>query len=839
MKKGIIKGVVFGIVFFISIALFYNIMNHGNADMTVEMSQARFPVVYMEMDGRIYNELHGYAGPMETAYMRDTITVLNANRQTDFRIDTYGATVNGITFEVRSVDGERLVESTEIKDFAAVDGVIYGNIPVKDLIDKNTEYELVLILSVSGEDIRYYSRMLWADQYHAAEKLAFVYDFSEKTFNKQTAKDLAKYMETNAEGDNSTLHRVDIHCSLNQVSWGNLTVKKCTEPVFDITEMGEQTSTLKGHYVVSTGSGKDERFFFVEEFYRIRYTPERIYLLDFVRNMNSILDEDDEIFVNDKIIIGVEDENMPLYESEDGSIIAFKVQNRLYSYNVTTNKLAVVFGFYDKDYEDARNLYNQHDIQVLNIDEAGNIQFAVYGYMNRGNREGEVGLQLYEYDSTYNTVEELLYIPYDKNFKFLQAELNQLLYMSRENYLYLMLHNSVYEINIDEKTYMPLIENVQDGSMWVSESNKILVWQNGKDVNHTKQLLVMDLASRDTEAIDAGLDEYIKPLGFMDEDLIYGKALMADLAKESTGRIIFPMHTVCISNAQGVKLKEYAQENIYVVGCEVQDNQITLDRLKRDENGRFSITGQDHIMNSSDVVEGKNKINTVITENYGKYVQIDMRKDVDRKSLKVLTPKQVLYEGNRALVPKEAEIDKEFYVYEPDGNITIYRNPAKAVLRAEECAGAVVNEEGDYIWSRGNLAYKNQIMAIKERKMTEEEDSLSVCLSVMLEYEGITRGTDDIMQSGMSVYDLLQDNLSEATVLDLQGCSLNSVLYYINRDIPVLACLNDGSALLLIGFNQQNVVVMNPEKGTIYKVGMNDMTQWMQENRNCFVTYMK
>ena len=37
-------------------------------------------------------------------------------------------------------------------------------------------------------------------------------------------------METDATGDNSTLHHVDIHCSLNQVTWGNLNVKKVTAP---------------------------------------------------------------------------------------------------------------------------------------------------------------------------------------------------------------------------------------------------------------------------------------------------------------------------------------------------------------------------------------------------------------------------------------------------------------------------------------------------------------------------------------------------------------------------------------------------------------------------------
>ena len=52
--------------------------------------------------------------------------------------------------------------------------------------------------------------------------------------------------------------------------------------------------------------------------------------------MNSLLDEHDDIYANDKILIGVESEDMPVIESEDGNVFAFEVQNRLYSYNVTT-----------------------------------------------------------------------------------------------------------------------------------------------------------------------------------------------------------------------------------------------------------------------------------------------------------------------------------------------------------------------------------------------------------------------------------------------------------------------------------------------------------------------
>jgi len=85
----------------------------------------------------------------------------------------------------------------------------------------------------------------------------------------------------------------------------------------------------------------------------------------------------------------------------------------------------------------------------------------------------------------------------------------------------------------------------------------------------------------------------------------------------------------------------------------------------------------------------------------------------------------------------------------------------------------------------------------------------------------------------------LQDNLPEAQVLDLTGCTLDAVLYYVNQDIPVLALLENGEAVLVTGFNEFNVVIFNPSTGTLKKEGMNDSTAWFRENGNQFVTYAR
>jgi len=81
--------------------------------------------------------------------------------------------------------------------------------------------------------------------------------------------------------------------------------------------------------------------------------------------------------------------------------------------------------------------------------------------------------------------------------------------------------------------------------------------------------------------------------------------------------------------------------------------------------------------------------------------------------------------------------------------------------------------------------------------------------------------------------------MEASQILILSGCSLESMLYYVNRDIPVMAMLEDGNAVLIIGFNELNIVIFDPQTGTIYKKGMNDSKQWFEENGNNFITYIK
>ena len=88
-----------------------------------------------------------------------------------------------------------------------------------------------------------------------------------------------------------------------------------------------------------------------------------------------------------------------------------------------------------------------------------------------------------------------------------------------------------------------------------------------------------------------------------------------------------------------------------------------------------------------------------------------------------------------------------------------------------------MDEDGEYIWKRQNRSTRNQIMAITEDEASENRSSLAVCLETVLQYEGISRSVEHLLERGDTILDILASDLTECTILDLSGCSLDAVLY--------------------------------------------------------------
>lgn len=842
MKRGIIKAIVCVISFVLSILIISSVMNRGNSDITMEMSEASYPLVYVNYEGEHINCLHGYAQEMDVSFMRDTITPLGENRELSLYIDTFNTSITSIAYEVRSTDGTRLIESTQLYDYIVQTAGISADIQLKDLIDPDEEYELVILLSdVQGKQLRYYTRVVLRSDNHISEEIRFARNFHEKTFDRENADEIAQYLETNESGDNTTYSYVNIHSSFRQITWGDLTVEKITEPQLSITELFPQTARITISYYVNVLTETGERRCRVDEYYRLRYGIQRIYLLNYERIMTEVFEMDLAAFNNNKIDLGIRNADVEIAESEDGGAFAFVSANRLFCYNSNNNRFSQLFAFYTKDHEDARTFYNQNDIRVLSVDEAGNVQFAVYGYMNRGTHEGKMGVAVYLFNGVLNTIEEEAFVPYNRSFATLENDVERLMYLNSNEELFVYLGGSIFCINLNDNSYTVVAKDLAQGSFKVSESGRIVVWPEGEDPDRSQNLNVMNLNTKVISTIDAGVGHYIRPLGFMEEDLIYGLVNQSDLFVDNAGSLVTPMFCINICSEPDNKISmQYQKDDIYIMNVILSDNQITMERARKTPEGVYVVTSADQIMSNTSELRHENTIDVAATKTLEKIVQIAAKSNIATRSLKFMTPKEVMYEGGHEVNLEYPEsMHENYYVYGSGGILGVYAKESEAVNIAEQESGTVLNGYGDYVWIKANRNVSNQIMKITAAMQDENNSSLAVCLDTMLLAEGISRNSQYLLDQGATALSVLQDNMPEdCEILDLSGCSLDAVLYYVNRDIPVMAILNDRSAVLIIGFNELNTVIMDPATGTIYKKGINDSTDWFNSNGNQFITYI-
>ncbi len=835
MKKIALMAGVFVACFLLSMMITSFIINKDSSDMTTEMKRASLPVVHIIEEGRKLNTHYGYTCEMMGNYVRDSLSPVGEDRTIEFIVDTFGTGVEEIGYEVRSTDMTRLIEDSPLSDYSYENKTIHSKVTVKDLINPETEYMFILKLKLDeGTLARYYIRFIEKEGLNLKEKLDFAFGFSEATFDKEKALDLKVYMESSSEGDNSSFGHVDIHSSFDQLTWGNLNPRVIGAKKLSILEIDSQNASFMLKYQVEALS----RLYNITEYLGIREGSERMHLMEYERTMDQVITDEEKILVNNKLIHGIVSEPIEHMENSDGNIYTFVQQNRLYSFNEVTGNLVRIFSFWDQNNNDERTILDRHSVRLLRIDEQGNILFLVSGYMNRGAHEGEEGIILYYYDSVYNSIEEQMFIPYGHSFELLDHEMDILCHLNYTNLFYVYLDSSVYEIDIDNKEQNIIATGLDEQGFFAGNDNNVIAWQTETDIYHRTEIRIKNLDTGGEKSITADTSDILKPLGFMGNDLVYGKAKISDIRTDELGRTLVPMYSVCIADPSGNIRMEYSREGYYVMEAQPGNNLINLKRSIKDESGSFVGASDDQILTGEKGDVGYNSYTSVVTEELETTWQTVLHRESIDSSIKVLTPKEVIVEGRSEVMPKEGETPDKYYIYLKGEVDSIYTQPTDAVNRAQEIFSDVVDRRLAYIYESGYRKDKVTIEGIMEPgDYPEGTSATAVCVDSLLRHAGVYTDIDELIKEGNS-FTIIQNSLEGKKVLGLSGCKLSAMLYYVSIDHPVLAFVDNLRAVLIVGYDPYNILLLDPQEGGIYKKGLNDSDKWFNENGNRFITYV-
>ena len=771
MKKLLIKtGVLF--LAFISVIAIYFISIYKDEDgEDIVMQSATLPVVSMIYEDTSINMLQGYTTYMDGRYMRDSITPLEEGRTLGVNIRRYENVIATMSYEIRSLDTERLIDKQNIEHFVSSGDNIYATIDVSSIVEKDTEYLLIIeLVSEKHGNIYYYTRIEEQTESDVKAHLDFVTAMSESSLDDNAAMDYLPYLEPSSASDSTNLAYVNINSSFANFTWGDLPVKRVTEPVVTIKEILGDVGCYELQYkVMAENEYGTAQYYNVTEFFRVRQGVDVMYLFVYERTMEQIFDGSNQNVSTTRINLGLDsDLDVEYSYSQAGSYVSFVKERNLWLMDMKRNKIINIFSFESGSDNDVRDVFDENAIEIISTNDDGDVLFMVYGYMNRGGHEGNVGTGLYVYDRSENYVNELAFVPSTKPYYILKESMGKFAYIKDDSLLYMMLGDSIYTVTFDSNEYVQLVSGLKTGNYIISDDKNIIAWHENASVNGADSIRVINIKTGDDFVIRAEEGDYIKAVGFIEHDLIYGTAKQADVYTDDTGETVFPMYKLNVVLESKEDIESYQKENVYISQVTVEGNMLKLKRMSKDGSGVFAAIGDDQYINKNIAATPDVSLSVIATDYKKKELTLDFAYTVtaDDDLAKVYPQEIKFIQGNSFEMVKEDAEDSNLYVYADGELMLVTEKVSEAINAAYDNYGVVMNGSGNYVWARAGKV-----------------NNVGIDMKYMV-------------GKGYTSYSATAE-LWEGEILDVSKAYYDTLFYYVTKRMPVFTMV-DGHGLVCI-----------------------------------------
>lgn len=814
MKNFFKRFLVLLVVFILGVAGTAFLMNNETTDDRSDMNDAVLPEVMVQFGDVLTNRMYGYRQPMEADFVRDSVTPLDTTKKLTLVVNPYDTKVRNLSYEIRTSDGSKVMENRTIKSLdTGSDGYLRTEIEISSGLLMNQEYSLQITLSTNHGDAYYYTRVVSRSATYTEQYAKFADDFVQMSLDKTQADNLAAYLETSDSASSRNFAGLNINSPLADISWGNLNPQLSKAGIPVIKDINETTASISIEYEISAqNENGNTEYYLVTDFYRMRYDETRIRLLDFKRSASEVFDPSLSVISNSGLLLGVRSKDVDYLTNEDGSVTVFTQNGDLWSYVPDTGKFVEIFTFRKDTESDFRDVRVEHDIKLLSVENNGDVDFMVYGYMNRGAHEGYSGVGIYHYNNDQGAIEEQVFIPCTESFEFLQEDLGTLSYVNQSGQLFIMIAGNLYQINIDENTYEVLADHIDSDDFGVSVTNAHAAWKS-ESGDYAGQIEFIDFDTMERRRIAPEASQKLDLLGFMNEDLIYGIVLDGDTLPNATGYMIDGITTFRIEGFDGTVKKEYHQDGLYVAGVTVGTTLMEFTLVQK-SGDIYKGVKKDNIMNNSTAATDKTSVEQTSSSRQGVIVRLTFEDPPSSEESLILYAK-VRNAGEKVvdIQVDKSSVEEVYYVYAGGGLDSVWTDPAKAVQRADKQTGVVLNRAQQYVWERGNM--KTQITL-------NTTDIPEIIRTASLDVQNLQNGLGD-----------------SAKVIDLTGCSLENVLYEVSAQRAVIARTGSDSSVVIVGYDQYNTYLLDPSTGEVKPYGMNDSTALFKNAGNMFITYLE
>lgn len=849
MRKIIIDVVlhlIVGLIIFAGAFVLFNHLNTKEKDQDFsEMKNASFPVMEIESEQGHYNAMSAYIDPIDLSLVRNQVTLVGKDNTLNLCLHNYNYDITAIQYTLFMKSEEDALEEGTLNKLTDVEeeGIRKGTISFETIFEPGKNYYLKMSVRLNKDTkVYFYTKLKNDDNYHLTECMNYVHTFHDNLFDKEKFPDNIPYLEPSADMRTTSLESLDIHASTMAVSFGNMEVKQESEPRITVKEINDVYTVLQLDTILSSEVKEGVvQYYDFSENYKIRYTSDRMYLLDYNRTMDAYYNKALNDPSQNYITLGIQNANNINYlSSNKGYKVCFSQEGQLWYYNYNSSDVAKVYSFPSENLADLRNNPNNHDIKILQMDDDGNIIYVVYGYMNRGHYEGKNGIQLLRYDAAEKCNKELAFFSTSVPFEHMKADVEKLVYLSEENVFYCILDGDLHSVDLNTKEDKVLRSGMIHENVTASKKQNIIAIEENQDLTNNTSIRMIDLESGKEQTFTCEKDKRIRAIGFLANDFIYGIADANDVKMSGGDILTFPVKKLSIVNIDGEEVKTYSKSNRYIMQTDIEGQVLEMKFGKKSGNKFIFTNDSDYIRYKE--AEESSSVSLVYDYSYTywnqlfisfpNYVYIQVEPDL------VLT-KVMASEDNSVIELKRTRSSKtQYYVYAEGKEQGIYDNVTEAVISADELRGNVVSSEEQLLWACGFESYAMVAGMDQVVKVKSDAQSLAGCLSMIAKVNGTYVKTEEINTKGQKMVDLIS-NYSGHKGYNLTGCNVDQILYYISEGYPVMTKYSKNRYIILMSYNSTKLRYLDPVKGQSIAVDRDFLVDKIQKAGNVFYTYVE
>ena len=792
------------------------------------IGQMTLPIIYTEVNGHPVDVLHGYTADVNPALLEDRLMPLPSDGKLALTVVCYDCSLDSITWEVMSRDCEESLASGPVEQWTENHETAAFTLDLLRVVTQiDREYRMKLTLTTTdGRNIDYYTRLRRMDQLHAVEMVDYVMAFHNATYDKTAAAEFAINLESDGSVDDNTLSEVSIHSSYQQLTWGDLKPEEIGVVSLSILEMDSTFGSFYLEYEVQAEDANAEiDRYLVDEYFSLQWSEKRFYLMDYRRRMTEVISGNDSRLRDRGLDLGIQRDDRIVVTDAPGDRTVFQTAGELWCYQSDSRRLTRLFSFLE-DGADPRRLVRNYHIRVMQTDENGDVSFLVYGYMNSGLHEGQIGVSCLHYLAESNSLEERFFLPYRGSVEDLKAGIESLSCRGEGGEIYLMVGDEVYSVDEQSGEIVTLVDQVSARHLVIGDTQNALAWQMEPGGGETGSVQVYYLDDGSSQIAGGSAEDRMVPVGFIGDDCVLGIGHKGEYALAGA-ILVEPFYAIRIQDRTGTEVAHYEQEGLRISSASMTNGQVYLERLRLDADAYTRIEPDTLIRNTNPTPLGPDWLNH---ENDGDKERITLLAVPVTAGAGDLAMKRVesIRQVNAAWsLPEESGESLVYYGYAQGEHAVTADTAGEAIAEVYERMGAVSDSKGRLVWCRtGRQNIVN--LRVAEKAGIDIESSRKECLRQILASQGMNIAAVEVLEDGLSAMDSL-NALFPGAAVNLTGAPMRSLLYYVNRGCPVLLIDTENKHMLLAGFDPYNVVIFDPVLGYRYKMGQNDATEWLEK----------